>query len=217
MESLTSLMSMLAAGSILAVLGATLLERLIPILPSYLLLLSIGIAAARFDGSLIEMIFASVFASVLGCGFYYYAASTLDSVRARRWGNRLARLSGVSQRRMRRLLVALRRNAPPLSLLSQLVPGLRLVSPGMAGAAGIPALTYLPFAAIGIAIWNLFFISAGYFATLRNPQADAASIALAVVGIFISIEATVGALWWALRRYRRASAPVIFLPKTIVV
>jgi len=215
MGSLTSLMSMLAASSLLNVLGATLLERLVPILPSYLLLLSVGVAAARFDGSLIAMVSASLMGSVWGCGIYYYAASSIGPARTRRWGSRLARLSGVSQRRTRRLLVAFRRDAPLLSLVSQLVPGLRFVAPGMAGAVGIPALTYFPFASIGIAIWNLFFIAAGYFAAQRNPRADATSIALVVIGIFLGIEVTVGALWWAWRRYRRAYGPVSVPPAVI--
>jgi membrane protein DedA with SNARE-associated domain len=210
MESLLSLMSMLAAGSVLGVLGATLLERLVPILPSYLILLSIGIAAARSDESLIAMVSASLLGSASGCGIYYFAASSIGLARTRRWGNRLARLSGVSQRRMRRLLIAFRRNAPRLSLISQVIPGLRLVAPGMAGAVGIPAATYFPFAAIGIAIWNLFFIGAGYLAAWRSPQADAASIALVVIGLFLGIEAAVGALWWAWRRYRRAYGPISF-------
>ena len=215
MESLTSLMSMFAASSILGVLGATLLERLVPMLPSYLLLLSIGIAAVRFDGSLIAMVSASVLGSVSGCGIYYCAASSIGPARTRRWGRRVARLSGISPRRLRRLLVAFRRNAPLLSLVSQLVPGVRLVAPGMAGALGIPAVTYFPFASIGIAIWNLFFVAAGYFAARRNPQADPASIALVVIGIFLGIEATVGALWWAWRRYRRAYGPVSVPPAAI--
>jgi membrane protein DedA with SNARE-associated domain len=214
-ESLTSLMSMLAASSLLGVLGATLLERLVPILPSYLLLLSIGIATARADGSLIAMVSASALGSVSGCGIHYCAASSIGLARTRRWGSRLARLCGVSQRRMRRLSVALQRNAPPLSLVSQLVPGLRLVAPGMAGAVGVPALTYFSFASIGIAIWNLFFIGAGYFAAQRNPQADTTSIALVVIGIFLGIEATVGTMWWAWGRYRRAHGPISFRPAAV--
>jgi membrane protein DedA with SNARE-associated domain len=215
MESLTSLMSMLAASSLLGVIGATLLERLVPILPSYLLLLSIGIAAARFDGSLIAMVCASVFGSVSGCGIYYFAASSIGAARTRRWGTLLARVSGVSQRRMRGLLVAFRRNAPALSLVSQLIPGVRLVAPGMAGAVGIPASTYFPFASIGLATWNLFFVAAGYFAAQRNPQANAASIALVVIGLFLGTEAIVGMLWWAWRRYRSAQGSVIFTTAAI--
>jgi len=215
MEFLTSLMAMLVASSILGVIAATLLERLVPILPSYLLLLSIGVAAARFDGSLFALVSASVVGSVLGCAIYYWGASSIGPARTRRWGNRLALLSGVSQRRIRRLLVALFHNAPSLSLVSQLVPGLRLVAPGMAGTLGIRAQTYFPFASIGIAIWNLFFIGAGYFAALRNPQANAASIALVVIGIFLVIEATIGALWWAWRRYRRTPGPLNFPPAAI--
>jgi len=216
MESLTSLMSMLAASSLLGVLAATLLERLVPILPSYVLLMSIGIAAVGFDAPLLTVVSASVAGSILGCGVYYYAASSIGPVRARRWGNRLARLSGVSPRRMRRMLIAFRRDAPPLSVLSQLVPGLRLVAPGVAGAVGVPALTYFPFSAIGIAVWNLFFIAAGYFAAQRNPQTEAASIALVVIGLFLGIEVIVGALWWLRRRYQRAHGPASFRAKAIV-
>ena len=199
MELLTSLMSLLAASSVVGVMGATLLERLVPIFPSYLLLLGIGIGAARFDGSLTAMVCASLAGSVSGSAIYYFVASMVDRSRTRRWGNLLARVSGVSQRRMRRLLVAFRRNAPTLSLVSQLIPGVRLVAPTMAGAAGIPALTYFPFASIGIAIWNLFFVAAGYLAAQQNEHADAASIALVVVGVFLGVEAIIGALWWAWR------------------
>jgi membrane protein DedA with SNARE-associated domain len=207
MELLTALMSVLAASSLMGVLGVTLLERLVPILPSYLLLLSIGIAAAQFDGSVTVMALASLVGSLSGCGIYFCAASRIGAARNRRWGRHLARVSGVSRRRMRRLLVAFRRNAPLLSLISQLVPGVRLVAPGLAGAIGIPAVTYFPFAAIGIAIWNLFFIAAGYVAGRRNPHADAASIALVVIGIVLGIEAAIGALWWAWCRYRRRVGP----------
>jgi membrane protein DedA with SNARE-associated domain len=80
----------------------------------------------------------------------------------------------------------------------------RLVAPGLAGAIGMPAVTYFTFAAIGVAIWNLFFIAAGYVAARRNPHAEAASIAVVVMGIVLGIEAAVGALWWAWCRYRRS-------------
>lgn len=210
MESLISLMPLFAASSLAGVLGATLLERLVPILPSYVLLLGIGIAVRRADGLLVATIVASLFGSISGCAIYYYAASHIGVSRARRWGNRLARLSFVSQRRLRRLQVALRRNAPLLSLVSQLIPSLRIVAPGMAGAVAIPPLIYFRFAAIGIVIWNLFFISAGYFAAQRNPQADAGSITLVVIGIFLGIELSAGALWWASHRHRRARRPACF-------
>jgi membrane protein DedA with SNARE-associated domain len=118
MEFLTALMSVLAAGGVLGILGATILERLVPILPSYLLLLSIGIAAAQFDGSVTAMAVASLVGSLSGCGIYFCAASRIGAARNRRWGSHLARVSGVSQRRMRRLLVAFRRNAQLLSLIS---------------------------------------------------------------------------------------------------
>jgi membrane protein DedA with SNARE-associated domain len=144
MESLKLLMSLLATSSLIGVFGATLLERLVPVLPSYLLLLGIGVAIARFDGSLTTAVSASLLGSVLGCWIYYYAASSIVSARARQWGRGLARWSGVSQQRMRRLLIAFRRNAPALALVSQLVPGLRLVTPGVAGALGTPASTYFP-------------------------------------------------------------------------
>jgi membrane protein DedA with SNARE-associated domain len=216
MEFLTSLMSMLAAGSVLAVFGATLIERLVPVLPSYLLLLGIGVTAAQFDGSVPALTLASVLGGVLGCGIYYFTAATLGPVRSRRWGGRLARLSGVSCRRMRQLAIALRRNAQSFSLVSQLVPGLRLVAPGIAGAVAVPVLTYFPFAAIGVSIWNLAFIAAGYIAASRYPQADAGSIALVVIGIFIALELGVGALWLARRRHQRSHG-LQSSPKTIVV
>lgn len=216
MESLKLLMSLLATSSLIGVFGATLLERLVPVLPSYLLLLGIGVAIARFDGSLTTAVSASLLGSVLGCWIYYYAASSIVSARTRQWGRGLARWSGVSQRRMRRLLIAFRRNAPVLALVSQLVPGLRLVAPGVAGALGTPASTYFPSAAVGVAIWNLFFIGAGFIAAQRNPQADAASIALAVVGIFLGIEAIIGALWWARRRYRRTDPHARPVPAAVI-
>jgi len=71
MESPTSLISLLAAGGVVGVFAATLLERLVPVVPSYLLLIGIGIAAAPIDGSLAATAIAAVLGSALGCGFYY--------------------------------------------------------------------------------------------------------------------------------------------------
>jgi len=209
MAFLESLMFLLAAGSLLGVLGATLIERIIPILPSYLLLLSIGITTARNEESLVLVAAASLLGSIAGCWVYFSAASLIGSARTNRWGQGLARLSGISQRRMRRMSVGFRRGAPWLSFLSQLVPGLRLVAPGIAGAVGIRPTIFFPFALLGISVWNLFFIGAGYLATMRNPEIESGAIALVVLIVFLGVEAAIAALWCLWQRWtKRQGYPV---------
>ena len=88
-------------------------------------------------------------------------------------------------------------------MVSQLAPGLRLVAPAMAGAIGIPALVYFPFAVSGMAIWNLSFVATGHFAAQHSPQVQTASIAAIVIGAFVAIQLLGVCAWWAWRRLRR--------------
>lgn len=204
MEFLASLMTTLAAGSLLGVFCATFLERLIPVLPSHVLMLGIGIAAQRLGASLPATVLVSLLGSLLGSGLYFIAGRRLGTGGRAAWARRCAQWPGLSSRRLRRGLVSFRRNAASMSLVSQLAPGLRLVAPAMAGAIGIPALTFFPFAALGMAIWNLFFVTTGHASAQQNPDVDAARIALVVIGVFLGLQAAAGAAWWAWRRRRRS-------------
>lgn len=67
MDPLGTVIPWIAACGALSLAGATFFERLVPILPSYILLVTIGIAAADGHWSL-QMAFAlSVLGGVLGC------------------------------------------------------------------------------------------------------------------------------------------------------
>lgn len=203
MEFLASLMATLAAGSLLGVFIATFLERLVPVLPSHLLMLGIGIAAQRLEVSLAATVLVTLLGSALGGGIYFFAGRRLGTGCGAGWRRRFSRLPGLSPRRLRRGLVCFRRNAAWMSVVSQLAPGLRLVAPAMAGAIGIPALVYFPFAVSGMAIWNLSFVATGHFAAQHSPQVQTASIAAIVIGAFVAIQSLGVCAWWAWRRLRR--------------
>lgn len=206
MEFFASLMTTLAAGSLVGVFCATFLERLVPVLPSHVLMLGIGIAAQRLDVSLPATVLVSLLGSLLGSSLYFIAGRRLGQGGRAAWVRRCAQWPGLSLRRLRRGVVAFRRNAAWMAVVSQLAPGLRLVSPAMAGAVGIPARVYFPYAAFGMAIWNLFFVATGHACALKNPDVDATAIALVVIGVFLGLQVAAGVAWWAWRRRARPQA-----------
>ena len=71
MDPLGPLLPWIAAGGILGLLGVTLLERLVPILPSTALLVAMGVAVAEGHWSLPMAFWSSTAGSLLGSLSFY--------------------------------------------------------------------------------------------------------------------------------------------------
>jgi membrane protein DedA with SNARE-associated domain len=115
MDPLGTLIPWIAATGILGLLGVTLLERLVPILPSTALLVGLGVAVAEGHWSLHMALWSSTAGSLLGCLSFYGVGLALGEARSLAVLKRTARFLGVSQAQLGRLIflfVATRRHWP---------------------------------------------------------------------------------------------------------
>ena len=96
MDSLGTLIAWIAEYGLIGLLAIGVAERFVPVLPSYGVLVAIGIAAAGGTWSVEAALTATVVGSLVGCLSLYWLALALGDVRARRLLDWVGRLGGMS-------------------------------------------------------------------------------------------------------------------------
>jgi membrane protein DedA with SNARE-associated domain len=205
MDPLGTLIPSIAVCGALSLAGATFLERLIPVLPSTVLLVLIGIAAAEGYFSLPAAVALSVLGSLLGCLAFYGLGVAVGEDRSRRLLERSARLFGISSARFGRWVDRFRANERSIALGAQLVPAVRLIAPAISGLLRVRFWRFVSATALGAALWNSFFIAVGYVAACGASDANASALAVKTLVALIAVEA-LGLVTWRLTAPLRRAA-----------
>jgi membrane protein DedA with SNARE-associated domain len=212
-DPLSALISWAAAGGVAGLLGVALLERLVPILPSYGLLVAIGVAAAGGAWSVPAALLASTVGGFVGCFVFYALAVALGESRSIvvvRW---TARLIGVSPSRVDRLTGHFRTHQGALAFGSQLVPTVRLVAPAVAGLLRAEVKRFAVASVCGIALWNGVFIVVGYAAAFATATTNVSALTLWILAILVVGEGFAVAIWRKIRcRTIHRSPPSAIMP-----
>ena len=139
-------------------------------------------------------LWSSTAGSVLGSLSLYGLGLALGEVRSFALLKRTARLLGVSQAQLGRLIVSFRRHEKALAFASQLIPSVRLIAPAIAGLlrAQPRSFRWLMF---GVALWNSLLIGVGYAGALIDDSANASAVAVKVVFILLVGEGVAAAAW----------------------
>ncbi|WP_313324722.1 VTT domain-containing protein [Sphingobium yanoikuyae] len=203
LDPVGTVMAWISAYGLIGLFAVAFAERFVPVMPSYGLLLAIGIGAADGAWSPTTAFLATVTGSVGGCASWFYAARGLGDARSTRALNRIGRLFGMSADRIQRGTDSFRRNQTALAFALQLVPTVRLFAPAFAGLLRGNARNLLAASAAGIAVWNGLFISIGYYASHSMESANATVLAVTALGGLLLTE---GALFWIARRIRARRA-----------
>jgi membrane protein DedA with SNARE-associated domain len=199
-----TVMAWLGAYGLLGLFAVALAERFVPVMPSYGLLLAVGIAAAEGAWSLPNAFFATTTGSIFGCAVCFYAVRALGDACSRRLLNRAGRVFGMSADRIERWIVSFHRNQTALAFSLQLLPTVRLFAPAFAALLRGNSRSFLAASAAGIAIWNSLFIGAGYAASYSIEAENTTALALAAFGCLLVAEA---ALFWIARQVRACRKP----------
>jgi membrane protein DedA with SNARE-associated domain len=205
-DPLSALVSSVATWGYAGLLVVVLLERLVPVLPSYGLLVAIGIAAAAGVWSFPAAIALSTVGGLAGCLAFYGAAAALGEARSDvvvRWTSRLA---GLSTTTMARLTAGFHRHQGALAFGSQLVPTVRLVAPAVAGLLRARMRRFAVASACGIALWNAIFITIGYVAALAADTTNVPLLAMFILAVLLVGEGLALALWRRKRARQAISA-----------
>lgn len=194
-----AIMTWIGAYGLVGLFAVALAERFVPIIPSYGLLLTVGISAADGAWPLPAAFLSTVAGSMFGCAAVFYALRRLGAARSTRLLNRAGRLFGMSVDRIEQGTVSFRRNQTALAFGLQLVPTVRLFAPAFAALLRGNSRSFLAASAAGVAVWNGLFIAIGYFASHSLETANTTVLALAALGCLLVAE---GVLFWIAQRVR---------------
>ncbi|MBB5696428.1 DedA family protein [Muricoccus pecuniae] len=203
MDPLGDLMAWAAPLGLAGLLAIGAVERIIPILPSYGLLVAIGIGAADGLWPAPLAILAVTLGGTAACLACYSIVMSMGEAMARRVLQWSARILGLSPGRVAQWVEACQDRQVLIAFGAQLVPTIRLVTPAMAGILRAEPRAFLLATAAGIAAWNGLFIGVGFVAAQVSSDINVSSLALKLLVGLIVTEATVVLLW---RRHRRAAA-----------
>ncbi|MBX4863300.1 membrane-associated protein [Rhizobium bangladeshense] len=201
MDPLGNLVDWIAVYGIFGLVAIGLAERFLPALPSYGLLVAIGIAADGAVWSLHTAVIATTVGSFMGAFGLNLLVRAVGRKRSVTLLYSVGRWVGLSQSRIDWTLSSLRAREGALTILSQLIPTVRLISPVAAGLLGTNTLRFVSGVAVGIVLWNGLFIAAGYLAVLAIPGINSSALALKILVLLVVAEVLTALVWRLQRRY----------------
>jgi membrane protein DedA with SNARE-associated domain len=189
MDPLANLMACITLYGAVGLFAVGLAERFVPILPSYGMLLAVGVASAEGSWTVPIAFATTTLGSVLGCAVCFYAVRAAGKARSRQFLERAGRFVGIPSERVERRIADYGRNRTALAFSFQLLPTVRLLAPTFAGLLPGRPLGFLAASAAGIAVWNALFIGAGYLASHSVRDANTTVLALSALGCLLTAQA----------------------------
>jgi membrane protein DedA with SNARE-associated domain len=175
-------------------------EKFIPLFPSYVLLMLLGLTVSD-GGTLAMTIVATSIGSVVGAIGWYGLGRALGSQRIDRLVKTYGKYVLLRPSFYEQLTNAYRGNHFWVTLIGQTLPTVRIYLALPAGVLRLEPRAFVAATAIGTVIWNMPFLSLGY--ALRGSGQDPVSIGFWVVAVLIAVEISI---ILGLRVYRRAVA-----------
>jgi membrane protein DedA with SNARE-associated domain len=185
-----------------AVAGLVFLENLVPPIPSTVVLPPAGFLAGRGYLQFPWLLAAATGASVVASLVFYGLGRWLGDERVRHFIDRFGRWLLLRQADVDRAEGWFDRHGGVSVLVGHLLPFGRGLIAIPAGVAGMPIVTFVPFAAIGSAIWNAAMIGLGW---ALGWQWERVGQYVEVVGWPIALALAAAAAWffWHRARARR--------------
>ncbi|MBA9035856.1 DedA family protein [Rhizobium leguminosarum] len=201
MDPLGHLVDWIAIYGIFGLFAIGLAERFLPALPSCGVLVAIGIAADDEAWSLHTAVIGTAVGSSIGALGLYLLVRAVGKKRATSLLDSVGGWVGLSRPRIDWTLSSLRGREQSLTILSQLIPTVRLISPVAAGLLGTSALRFVAGVSVGIVLWNGQFVAAGYLAVLAIPGINSSALALKILILLVATELLIALGWRLQRRY----------------
>ncbi|TPI30961.1 DedA family protein [Mesorhizobium sp. B3-2-1] len=161
-------------------------EKILPVPPSHVLLLFLGMTAAPDGATLAILLAVTTLASFAGCLVWYAVGRRIGFDRADRLIGRAGRYVFLRPETYRKLGQAYRRNHVRVSLLAQFIPTVRNYLPIAAGALCLPALPFAAATLFGATTWNAGFLLTGYL--MRGSGQDSFAVGLRIIVIVVALE-----------------------------
>ncbi|MBB6413444.1 DedA family protein [Mesorhizobium sangaii] len=161
-------------------------EKILPIPPSHVLLLFLGMTAAPDGVTLLILLTVTTLASTSGCLVWYAVGRRIGFDRAGRLVEHLGRYVFLRPATYHKLGQTYRLNHLGISLLAQFIPTVRNYLPIAAGALCLPALPFAATTLFGAMLWNAGFLVTGYL--LQGSGQDSFTVGFRVIVIVVALE-----------------------------
>ncbi len=167
------------------VAATSLLEKFLPILPSYVLFVFIGLATVDNALDLFRTVLMASLGSTLGAAGWYFIGHVLGGSRCEDIIGRYGRFVFLRPELYHRLAAAYRRNHFWVTVIGQTIPTVRIYLALPAGILRLPLGSFLLATVIGTLAWNTPLIAIGYL--LRDsgwdPVAAGIAVGLSMMGL----------------------------------
>jgi alkaline phosphatase len=137
-------------------------EKLLPVVPSYVLLVSFGLTVVQDTADLFGVVVASTLGSVLGAVGWYALGRIIGRERSERFVERFGRYVLLRPAFYRRLMAAYDGKPFLVTALGQAVPTARIYLPLPAGVIGLSFVPFVFATALGTLVWNAPLVTLGY-------------------------------------------------------
>ena len=141
--------------------GLTLLENVVPPIPSEVVVPMAGFVAAKGGLSFWGVVIAASSGALAGAAAWYVAARSIGPKRLRSWVDDHGHWVTLTREDIDKAEQWFERHGPWAVLLGRLVPGVRTFISVPAGFSGMPAAPFIVYSAIGTIIWTLALAWAG--------------------------------------------------------
>ena len=162
-------------------------EKLVPILPSYALLVLLGMTTVGDGGDLASTIGVSVAGSTAGSLGMYAIGRMLERDRIEALVRQYGGLLRIDTAAYTRLVEACRVQPFRIALIGQMIPVVRVYLALPAGAFDLAAKRFVLATALGATAWNASFLGLGYLFRQSPQQAERLGARLLALLIVIQL------------------------------
>lgn len=165
------------------------LENVFPPIPSELIMALAGLSAARGDISIVWVILAGTFGSIMGALFWYGIGRLFDHEKIKQFADRHGRWITLTRKDIERTDDWFDRYGHWAVLLGRLIPTVRTLISLPAGLSEMPWIRFLVYSSIGTAVWTAFLGLFGYWLGNDYEQLERwlDPVSLGVVGAVVVI------------------------------
>jgi membrane protein DedA with SNARE-associated domain len=195
---LPACIALLAELGPIGIAGIALAEKLVPVVPSHVVFVLLGITAASGRSDLAVTVAAAAAGSTLGALGWYCVGLALGPERVESLVERFGQYVLLKPALYSRMTGAYRRNHFWVAMAGQAIPAVRIYLSIPAGVLQLAVVTFLAATLIGSLVWTGPLLTLGYF--LRERDVDAASAGVLVVTALVGIELLVLIAWRLVRR-----------------
>ncbi|MFC5067355.1 DedA family protein [Flaviflagellibacter deserti] len=186
LAGMPDLVALLAGFGAFGFVLCALVERIVPVLPFYLMLVVLGMTSIASGHDLAIAAIACTMGSTLGSLGWYLIGRWLGAERGEALVARFGRYVFFDLHQYRRLTASYMRDRFWITVVGQTIPAVRIYLAFPAGVLGLPPVGFAAATFLGALAWNTPLLALGY--VLRGSAIDPVTAAIGTIAGLLALE-----------------------------